>query len=123
MDKTEDNQQRQARLDPARTTFEEKLQACAKQQGEERKEFDLRKEIEYCPGPGITAGNVAIPRGIEIRRLRQTEGGDIKQQDTENGDAANKIERDVSLHGPCPVKLSCGDVRRAGTPGGYSGSI
>lgn len=51
MDKTEDNQQRQARLDPARTTFEEKLQACAKQQGEERKEFDLRKEIEDCLCP------------------------------------------------------------------------
>ncbi len=103
VNKTEDHQQRQARLYPARAAFEQKLKTCAKQQCKQGEEFDLSKEIEDRPRPGIATGNVAIPGRIEISRLRQTEGADIQQQDTENGDAANKIERDVSLHGPCPV--------------------
>lgn len=49
MDKTEENQQSQARLDPARTAFEEELQTCTKQQGKQREEFNLREEIEDSP--------------------------------------------------------------------------
>ena len=33
-----------------------------------------------------------------------------------------EVQRDVSFHVPCS-DFSCGDVRRAGTPGGYSGWI
>ncbi len=79
------------------------MQASTKQQRKQGEEFHLGKEIEDRPGPGIAAADVAIPGRVEIGGLRQAEGADIKQQDTENGDAANKIERDVSLHGPCPV--------------------
>jgi hypothetical protein len=42
-------------------------------------------------------------RRVEISGLRQAEGADIEKQDTEDGDAADKVQRDISLHAPCSV--------------------
>ncbi len=56
-----------------------------------------------------------------MRWPRQAEGADIEKQDTEDGDAADKVQRDIS---PCTLlRFSRGDVLRAGIPGGYSGWI
>ena len=98
VNETEQHQQRQARLDPALAAWQQHLQPGTKENGKQREKFYLRKKVEQRPCPGIMQGDVAIPGGIEIGRLRQTKGGDIEQQNAKDGEATDKIERDAPSH-------------------------
>ncbi len=44
---------------------------------------------------------------------------DGRRKDNKKREAANKIERDVALHGSC-LLISCDDAQRAETRGAYS---
>ena len=59
VNETKQRQQGQARLDPAFSAGEQKLQTGAKQQREQGEKFHLRQQVEKRPGPGIAEGRAS----------------------------------------------------------------
>ena len=59
VNETKQRQQRQARLDPAFSAGEQKLQTGAKQQREQGEKLHLRQQVEKRPGPGIAEGRAS----------------------------------------------------------------
>ena len=98
MQKTEQRQQCKPCLDPAFAARQQHLQTSPEQQREQREEFDLGEEIEQRPCPGVAGGDIAIPGGVQISRLRKPKGGNVEQKDAEYRQAAYRVEGDISRH-------------------------